>query len=380
MLERKNAVLISIHQDTNEICQLMHTLNYVPMKIVTQRRRLADSKTYIGNGKLMEINEYINNETMKIDAVVINGDLKPNQHYNIETVLKRPIYDRQGLILEIFKSRAHNKEAALQVELASYIYEIPFVREWIHRMHCGDKTGFMSGGVYRTADYLTFIRRRMSKIKEELKAIDKQNEAKRKSRERAGIVTVSIAGYTNAGKTSLLNILTKTVAVTADEYFTTLQTKTKSYCRDTVPIIITDTVGFIKDVPAWFISSFRPTLSEIWQSDIILVVLDSSTNLNVIMERYNVTLQNLRTVNTSLKSNKKMIVIFNKCDLIETESLNEKITTFKEYTGIGAIAVSTKTGYGITKLEELIKATASQIFHEKRCPPSQMNLDCTHDI
>ncbi|MGF3554835.1 MAG: GTPase, partial [Thermoplasmatota archaeon] len=204
-----NAIIISLDDDITEIKELANTLNYNVVNFFIQHRETPDVNTYIGSGKVEEIKKFIENSEKKINLIIINGELKPSQWFNLEKKFEIDVYDRIRLILAIFEKRAEKKEAKLQVKLAQLQYERPFVRELIHRARSGEHPGFMAGGEYQVDDYYETIKKQMKKIKKELENIRFQREILRQHRHTGGFYLVSLAGYTNAGKSSLLNLLSK---------------------------------------------------------------------------------------------------------------------------------------------------------------------------
>ncbi|RLF42653.1 MAG: GTPase HflX, partial [Thermoplasmata archaeon] len=202
----KQAILLSLHDDTSELKELALSLGFEIVKEFVQHRNIPDSALYLGKGKMEEIKKFVEEEG--IEQAFVNGELRPSQWFNIEKFLGISVYDRIHLILEIFADRARRKEARLQVKLARLRYERPFVRELIHRAKAGEHPGFMAGGEYQVADYYEMIKRQMRKIKKELEKIGEVREVRREQRKEKGFYLVSLVGYTNAGKSSLLKFLT----------------------------------------------------------------------------------------------------------------------------------------------------------------------------
>ena len=360
----KTAVLISITKNVSEIAALLNTLGYNVACTVFQNMSQPNPRSYIGRGKIQEIKKLLENE--KADIIVVNGLLKPGQHYILETELNTKVFDRIGIILEIFVTRAHSKEAMLQVELAKYQYELPFVREWIHRAKSSEHPGFMASGGYQLDQYYEFIRRRMSKIRKELHLIEMQKATNRQKRSDAGVFTVSIAGYTNAGKSSLLNLLTKSNALVADEPFTTLDTLTRRFNplldasnkNNSKTIVITDTIGLINDVPPWMLVSFRATLDEIRNSDCILLLIDAADSIDSIIEKYNLAESILKDHHnkTDDPKGRQILILLNKIDKISDEKLYSDIEMLKNVTEYTIIPISITKNIGVNQLiESLIR-------------------------
>ncbi len=203
----------------------------------------------------------------------------------MESFLGVECIDRVRLVLNIFSQRASSKEARLQVERATLEYEIPFLREWIHNAKIGEHPGFLGAGEYETDAYYELIRRRLSRIKQELAKISGERERRRAQRRKRGLHLVTLAGYTNAGKSSLLNALTKERALVDGLMFSSLATTTSSLDKVDRQILVTDTVGFLSDLPHFLIESFKSTLEEVLASDLVLLVIDASDPLDNIRKK-----------------------------------------------------------------------------------------------
>ena len=203
--DKKNAIIVSLNNDVSETIELADTLNYQVVETFIQHREKPDVKSYIGRGKIEEIKEFLDKNETPINLIIINGKLKPSQWFILEKKLDVQVYDRVRLILTIFEEHAERKEAKLQVRLAQLQYERPFVRELIHRTRSGEHPGLMAGGEYQVDDYYEMIKKQTKKIRQELKNISDNRELRRRHRHTSGFYLVSLAGYTNAGKSSLLN-------------------------------------------------------------------------------------------------------------------------------------------------------------------------------
>ncbi|MBC7081221.1 MAG: GTPase HflX [Thermoplasmatales archaeon] len=335
-------IVISTKEDVSEIISLVESLNYEIDKVFIQKKG-EDPSYYIGKGKIEGIKKYVRERDIKI--AFVNDSLRPSQWYNLEKSLGIEVYDRIRLILEIFTKRAKRKEAKLQVNLAKLQYEKPFVRELFHRTSEKERPGFLGGGEYVVADYYEMIKRRIKKIKEELKRIEGERGLMRKERKEKGFYVVSITGYTNAGKSSILKALTGGDVEIDNRLFTTLSTKTKKL-NDSLPILLIDTVGFIRDLPHWLISAFHSTLEEISFSDLILLVVDSSDDKKSMTEKINTSLKEIYM----LKEEPKIIIVMNKIDKIDKIELEEKIKIVKENFNFGVVPVSAMTGENINLL------------------------------
>jgi len=332
MIEKqKNAIIVSLNNKTSEIKQLAHSLNYHVVKEFIQHRKTPDTNSYIGPGKIEEIKEIIESYKENIDLVIINGILKPSQWFILEKKLNTNVYDRIRLILEIFAERAERKEAKLQVKLAQLQYERPFVRELIHRTRAGEHPGFMAGGEYQVDDYYEMIKRQMKKIREDLEKIRKSREIHRQNRYKSGFYLVSLAGYTNAGKSSLLNLLSNEKVKVEGKLFSTLSTITRKIENKTtnkkkIPILLTDTVGFIQDLPSWIIDAFHSTLEEIKTADVVILVADISEKKEAVEKKLKVSLKELQEIGVTAP----IIIALNKIDTMSNKE-NKELTTKIKY-------------------------------------------------
>ncbi|MCJ7696863.1 MAG: GTPase HflX [Thermoplasmata archaeon] len=320
--KKKNAILISLDDSTSEIVQLADTLGYTVLKEFIQHRENPDVNFYIGCGKVDEIKEYFEDAEESFDLVIVNGELKPSQWFALEKKLETKVYDRVRLILAIFEEHAERREALLQVKLAQLQYERPYVRELIHRAKAGEHPGFMAGGEYQVDDYYEMIKRQTKKIGEDLQKIRENRELQRQTRSKSGFYSISLAGYTNAGKSSLMNLLSGEKVKVEEQLFSTLSTTTRSITAKNkekkIPILLTDTVGFIENLPACIIDAFHSTLEEIELADIVVLVVDGSEAKEVVEKKLRVSLNELRNIGVGAP----IIIALNKIDLIDNESLN----------------------------------------------------------
>lgn len=351
----KKTVLISLNRDTCEIKSLAETLGYEIIKEFIQVRNIPDVNTFIGPGKLEEIKNFLKEN--KVDLIIVNDRLKPSQWFILEKELKTDVYDRIRTILMVFDKRAESKEARLQVKLAQLQYERPFVRELIHRARKGEHPGYMAGGEYEVADYYEMIKRQMKKIRDELKKIRREREIRRRHRYETGFYLVSLAGYTNAGKSSLLNILAEENVRVEEKLFSTLSTTTRRITEKTgkgrLPILITDTVGFIKNLPAWVIEAFHSTLEEIEVADLILLVVDISDDTDEIVQKMETSFKELK----EMKTNSKVLIVLNKIDLLDEKEIKNKVKKLEKLGLLknNYVLVSTKEKRNIDKLIDMIR-------------------------
>ncbi|MEF8849018.1 MAG: GTPase HflX, partial [Candidatus Thermoplasmatota archaeon] len=282
MIIKKNALIVSLDEDVSEINQLANALDYNVVDKFIQKRNIPDVNWFLGSGKVEEIKEFIEENEEKINILIVDGELKPSQWFNLEKKLNIQVFDRIRLILAIFEDRADRKEAKLQVKLAQLRYERPFVRELIHRSRSGEHPGFMAGGGYQVDDYYEKIKKQTKKIKEKLEKIREDREVRRRHRQKGGFYLISIAGYTNAGKSSLLNLLSEENVKVEGKVFSTLSTTTRRLNYEGVPILLTDTVGFIQNLPSWIIDAFHSTLEELKEAEVIMLVVDVGENKDIV--------------------------------------------------------------------------------------------------
>lgn len=350
MAERKS-ILIALSEDINEIKSLAKTLDYDIIQVFVQKKDVPDINTYVGRGKLEEIKDFLE-KNKNIDLAIVDGDLKPSQWFNLEKELGIDVYDRLRLILTIFEKRAQSKEAKLQVKLAQLRYERPFVRELIHKARAGEHPGFMAGGEYQVDDYYEMIKRQIKKIKIDLEKIRRDREIRRGHRRETGFYLITLAGYTNAGKSSLMNLLTGEKVKVEDLMFSTLSTKTSRIKKSpTPPTLLTDTVGFIKNLPPWVIDAFHSTLEEISVADLILLVVDISEDIAEVRKKLETSIHELKEIGADAP----FIVILNKIDKISEDELKLKIEELKDLLqGIDFVEISVKERKNIDKLLEVI--------------------------
>jgi GTP-binding protein HflX len=257
-----------------ELDFLAGTLGIETVKRFTQSLQRADLKTFVGKGKLEEINAYIKENS--IDVVIFDDDLSPSQLRNIERELNIKIYDRSLLILDIFQFRAQTAQAKTQVELARSKYLLPrLTRLWTHleRQRGGTSTRGGAGEKEIETDR-RIIREKISRLETRLKTIDKQMATQRQNRGK--LVRVALVGYTNVGKSTLMNLLSKSDVFAENKLFATLDTTVRKIAIDNLPLLLTDTVGFIRKLPTQLVESFKSTLDEVREADVLIHVVDIS--------------------------------------------------------------------------------------------------------
>lgn len=291
----------------DELAFLMETAGLVPGKRFTQRLAKPDIRTFLGSGKIDEIDAYVKAEN--IDVIVFDDDLSPSQLRNLEKIFARKIYDRSLLILDIFQQRAQTAQARVQVELARYQYLLPrLTNMWSHLERQRGGTGTRGGaGEKEIETDRRIIRDKIALLKQQLKTIDKQMTTQRKSR--GQMIRVALVGYTNVGKSTLMNLISKSEVFAENKLFATLDTTVRKVVLQNLPFLISDTVGFIRKLPHQLVESFKSTLDEVREADILLHVVDIS---HPDFEEH------IRVVNSTLAeigaSDKPVIMVFNKID------------------------------------------------------------------
>ena len=346
-----------IIEQLNELKRLTFTAGGLPLDTIIQNRNKPDPATFIGKGKLNIIKNQASE--LKCKLIIFNNEISPSQLKNIQKYIddKIKVIDRTGLILDIFTKNAKTKESKTQVELAQLEYLLPrLTRQWTHleRQMGGVGTRAGAGETQIEVDR-RLIRDKISKLKFQLSKIQKQRITQNKSR--SNIYKIALVGYTNAGKSSLMNQLTNSNVLVKDKLFATLDTTTRKFeLTSGLNVLISDTVGFIRNIPHNLIASFRSTLSEVNNVDMLLKVFDiSSSNINDHIETVNNVLASLEV------KNKKTIFILNKIDLIENkETLNGLKIKFKD-----AVFISTKEEIGINILiESIVNIVSSDHIRE----------------
>jgi GTP-binding protein HflX len=331
----KKAVLVAIitqnqneakvNEYLDELAFLTSTLGAKTIKRFTQRLEKPDIKSFVGKGKLEDIKAYIVAENA--DWIVFDDDLTPSQLRNLEKDLEVKVYDRSLLILDIFLSRAQTAQAKTQVELARNQYLLPrLTRMWTHleRQRGGTATRGGAGEKEIETDKRD-IRNTITKLKQKLAKIDKQSRTQRKSRGK--IVRVAIVGYTNVGKSTLMTRLSKSAILAENKLFATVDSTVRKVNFEDIPFLLSDTVGFIRKLPTHLIESFKSTLDEIREADVLIHVVDVSHP--TLDDHISVVNQTLTDIGAS---DKPTLLVFNKVDLLEEEeelSVDEKIKNLK---------------------------------------------------
>ena len=358
-----SAILITYDREDsiNEAKGLCDAAGYQVVHTITQNY-LQKPKYGISGGMLERLEEL--SEKLRPDIIVFDEILKPSQNYNLATELHREVLDREGLILEIFESRASSAESKLQVKLAQLRYEMSRAKEKVRLANMGEQPGFMGIGKFEVDVYYNDIKHRMQTIRSKLEKAGKQRELHRLGRKRMGFKTISLAGYTSAGKTTLFNKTTGETKAQSKELFTTLTTTTRRLTINQEPFLIADTVGFISKLPAYMIDAFKSTLEELRYSDVIILVIDISDSISELRKKFS---SCMRTLSELGVEQEKIVYALNKSDLLEQERIEEKIDSLNLMENKKLISVSAKTGENVKELKELIKGIIEgQSFHKPK--------------
>jgi GTP-binding protein HflX len=289
-----------------ELAFLAETAGAEVRALFTQRLDVTHPKTFIGSGKLIEVREFVQKE--EIDMVIFDDELSPSQLRNVEREMKCRILDRTNLILDIFAGRAQTAHAKTQVELAQYQYLLPrLTRMWTHLERQRGGIGLRGPGETEIETDRRIIRDKISRLKEQLTKIDKQMMVQRKNRGK--MVRVALVGYTNAGKSTLMNLLSKSNVFAEDKLFATLDTTVRKVVVENLPFLLSDTVGFIRKLPTHLVESFKSTLDEVREADVLIHLVDiSHPNYEEQIEVVEETLKELGVIDTPT------MLVFNKTD------------------------------------------------------------------
>ena len=291
----------------DELAFLTETSGATPVKRYTQRLDYPNPRTFVGEGKLAEIKQFLT-ENPEVGMVIFDDELSPKQLRNIEKELEVKILDRTILILDIFAKRAQTAHAKIQVELAQCQYMLPrLTRLWTHLERQRGGIGMRGPGETQIETDRRIILTKIALLKEELKSIDKQKAIQRKNRGK--MVRVALVGYTNVGKSTLMNLMSKSEVFAENKLFATLDTTVRKVIIDNLPFLLTDTVGFIRKLPTHLIESFKSTLDEVREADLLVHIVDiSHPNFE---DQYDVVNTTLAEIN---KESKPTILVFNKID------------------------------------------------------------------
>ena len=311
----KEQTEVQMTEYLDELAFLAETAGAITVKRFTQKLQHPDSRTFVGKGKLQEIKEYINGKDIRV--VIFDDELTGAQINNIEKELEVKTIDRSDLILDIFARRAKTAQAKAQVELAQYQYILPRLRGmWKHLERLGGGIGTRGPGESEIETDRRIVRDKITLLRDRLKVIDKQSYTQRK--DRGEFIRVALVGYTNVGKSTIMTILSKSDVFAENKLFATLDTTTRKVVYETTPFLLSDTVGFIRKLPHHLVESFKSTLDEVREADILLHVVDTShPNYEDQLSVVNKTLEELGALS------KPTLTIFNKMDLYEQQTFDE---------------------------------------------------------
>lgn len=299
----------------NELAFLTETVGAQTMKRFVQKLEKPDIRTYVGKGKLEEIKAFV--EEFQIDMVIFDDDLTPSQVRNLESELKVKIVDRSLLILDIFAIRAKTAQARTQVEMAQYQYFLPRLTNlWTHLSRQKGGVGMRGPGETEIETDRRIVRDKIALLRDKLEKLDKQNFQQRKAR--AEMVRVALVGYTNVGKSTLMNLLSKSEVFAENKLFATVDATVRKVVINRIPFLLSDTVGFIRKLPTRLIESFKSTLDEIREADLLVHVVDiSHPGFEEHMEVVNKTLKEINS------AEKPVLLVFNKIDQYRTQEAEE---------------------------------------------------------
>ncbi len=384
-IRQKTAIMVGVitqNQDEEMVKEYLEELKFlidtwgaITLKSFVQKMAKPDSKHFVGTGKLQEIKNYV--KEFAIDMVVFDDDLSPSQLRNIEKILEVKVLDRSDLIIDIFAARAQTAHAKTQVELALYQHILPrLTGMWTHLERQRGGTGTRGGaGEKEIETDRRIVRDKITLLKEKLKEIDKQMATQRKSR--AEMIRVALVGYTNVGKSTIMNLLSKSEVFAENKLFATLDTTVRKVVIDNLPFLLSDTVGFIRKLPTHLIESFKSTLDEVREADILIHVVDISHHN--FEEHINVVNQTLQGIGAS---DKKTILVFNKIDAFsfvqkdeddltpikrENLSLQELQKTWMNKNNSPCIFISATNKDNVDSFRALIYNTVKEM-HIKRYP------------
>ena len=366
---------VKANEYLDELAFLADTAGAVTVKKFLQRCDGANPRTFVGKGKLEEIRQYV--EENEIGLVIFDDDLSTKQVSNIENELKVKVLDRTNLILDIFAKRAQTANAKMQVELAQYQYLLPrLTRMWTHLERQRGGIGMRGPGETQIETDRRIILDKISLLKERLRALDRQKTIQRKNRGK--LTRIALVGYTNVGKSTLMNLLSKSDVFAENKLFATLDTTVRKVIIDNLPFLLTDTVGFIRKLPTHLVDSFKSTLDEVRDADILVHVVDISHPQ--FEEQIDVVNKTLKDVCDA--TDKEMILVFNKIDAFsytpkdeddltprtrENISLDELKASWMARMNDNCIFISAKNKINIDELKSKLYEKA-KIIHTQRFP------------
>lgn len=323
-LVRQHQPELEVEEHLDELAFLTETLGARTVYRFKQKMDKPDIRTFVGKGKLEEIQTYV--EHFAVDMVIFDDDLSPSQMRNLENEIKVKIYDRSLLILDIFLQRAQSAQAKTQVELARFQYLLPRLTNlWTHLERQRGGTGTRGGaGEKEIETDKRDIRAKISLLKNKLVEIEKQGVTQRKGRK--GIVRVALVGYTNVGKSTLMNLITKTDILAENKLFATVDATVRKVVLENIPFLLSDTVGFIRKLPTHLIESFKSTLDEIREAELLVHVVDLSHH--AFEDHIQVVSQTLQEIKAG---DKPVLLVFNKVDLVQQMPSQEEQLAISEH-------------------------------------------------
>jgi len=328
---------------------LCDSAQYEIVHIINQKF-LQHAKFGSSEGIIDELKEII--QKKQPNVVVFDEILKPSQNYNLASELKIEILDRESLILEIFERRAQSTESQMQVKLAQLRYEMSRAKEKVRLARMGEQPGFMGIGKFEVDVYYNDIKNRMVSVKSKLKKAGKQRELHRQGRKRIGFNTVSLAGYTSSGKTTLFNSLTGEKKEKSSKLFTTLTTTTRKFKIENNWLLISDTVGFISKLPAYLIEAFRSTLEELTFTDLVLVIIDAADTSKKLKIKFSNCMKTLIELGVERD---KIIFVLNKTEKMNEDEINSKREELELDNNNKCVAISALTKKNFDMLKIIIK-------------------------
>ncbi len=382
--EIEKAVLIGVinqNQDEKQVAEYLDELAFLtetagakPVKRFIQKLDSPNAKTFVGSGKINEISKFVEDE--EIELVIFDDELTPTQLRNIEKLFNARVLDRTNLILDIFAQRAQTAHAKVQVELAQYQYLLPrLTRMWTHLERQQGGIGLRGPGETEIETDRRIIRDKITRLKGQLAKIDKQMSTQRKNR--GQMIRVALVGYTNVGKSTIMNMLSKSAIFAENKLFATLDTTVRKVVIENLPFLLSDTVGFIRKLPHDLVESFKSTLDEVREADILLHVVDiSHPNFQ---EQIDVVNQTLHEIDSS---DKPIYIVFNKIDAYsfiqkddddltpktkENFSLSELKKSWMAKNNVPCIFISAKHKKNINEFKQLVYGKVRKM-HAKRYP------------
>lgn len=369
-IERERVVLVGLYgpettrfqaeEYLDELALLAKTAGGITIEKILQNKTHPDVSTYIGKGKVKELKRIMGEK--HIDTVIFDDDLSPTQLRNIEKGTDAKVLDRSSLILDIFAGRAKTAAAKTQVELAQLQYLLPrLTRYWTHLSRQSGGIGTKGPGETQIETDRRLIGRRIAVLKEKLEKLEKQRTTQRKGRE--DMVRISLVGYTNAGKSTLMNALTETGVLAEDRLFATLDSTVRRHELENHSVLLSDTVGFIRKLPHNLVESFKSTLDEVREADILMHVVDASSKMaHEYIEVVEETLEDIEA------TNKRTILVFNKVDQMEPSQVSDMKRAYPN-----AVFVSAEQRIGLKELETSIEDTIELEYsrHTMQIPVSK---------